>query len=395
LLGLFLLFAWLQDRVPALGWWAAAYLIGGFSVAIWSVDDLISPPLPSGIANALLFISCGMIWSAARLFHGRSVLWGAMMLGAAIWLVACVISGFAHSAAARIIMSSLIIAVYTFLTAAELWRERRKSLIRRWPAIFVPVLHGTIFLFPVPLASLLPDDSSVLNLASGWMAVFALEIMLYVVGTAFIVLILAKDRTVDIYKAAALTDPLTGVFNRRGFLEASHTLLARQVRTQEPISVLAFDLDHFKSINDRFGHHVGDAVLCLFAAVARRTMRASDVIGRLGGEEFVALLPGTLLDAAAAAERVRAAFQEAAVEFDGYPITATVSVGAACGSPSADIEMLIARADAAMYRAKVNGRNRLVTADEAVPGRPERRAKAQLGGRTMAGGTLPEALPAP
>jgi len=76
LLGLFLLFAWMQERVRALAWWGCAYLIGGFSVALWSVESMISPPLPAGFANALLFISCGMIWNAARLFHGRRVLWG-------------------------------------------------------------------------------------------------------------------------------------------------------------------------------------------------------------------------------------------------------------------------------------------------------------------------------
>src|SRR5436305_8642503 len=73
LLGLLLLFAWLQDRVRALAWWGTAYLVGGFSVAVWSVESLISPPLPVGTANALLFISCGMIWNAARLFHGRPI----------------------------------------------------------------------------------------------------------------------------------------------------------------------------------------------------------------------------------------------------------------------------------------------------------------------------------
>ena len=78
-----------------------------------------------------------------------------------------------------------------------------------------------------------------------------------------------------------------------------------------PVSVLAFDLDHFKSINDRYGHAVGDAVLQMFAKVARETLRASDVVGRLGGEEFVALLPSTLAEAAIAAERVRAALAAA------------------------------------------------------------------------------------
>src|SRR4051794_7971610 len=149
LLGLFLLFSWFQDRIHALAWWGTAYLIGGFSVAIWSVEGLISPPLPAGSANALLFVSCGMIWNAARVFHGRRVLWGAMATGATIWFLACLFDDFVHSASARIILSSLIVATYTFLTASELWRERRRTLLRRWPAIFVPMLHGMVFLCPI------------------------------------------------------------------------------------------------------------------------------------------------------------------------------------------------------------------------------------------------------
>jgi hypothetical protein len=86
LLGLFLLFAWAQERIRALAWWGTAYLLGGFSVAVWSIENLISPPLPFGTANAVLFLACGMIWSAARIFHGRPVLWGAMAAGAVIWL---------------------------------------------------------------------------------------------------------------------------------------------------------------------------------------------------------------------------------------------------------------------------------------------------------------------
>ena len=210
-----------------------------------------------------------MIWSAARLFHGRPVLWGAMCAGAIVWLFACLFPDFVQWAAARIVLSSLIVSTYTFLTAAELWRERRKTLLRRWPAIFVPILHGAVFLFPIPLASLLPADGGMVSLASGWIAVFALETMLYVVGTAFIVLVLAKERSVRIHRDAASTDEMTGLLNRRGFFAAAHQLVARQAKKGEPVSVLMFDLDHFKSINDRFGHRG-----------RRRGAQASFAVGR-------------------------------------------------------------------------------------------------------------------
>jgi diguanylate cyclase (GGDEF)-like protein len=366
LLGMFLLFAWMQDRVAALAWWGGAYLLGGVSGVIWHLGDAISPFVPPGIANVLLFIAVGMIWSAARLFHGRPVLWGGMCLGAAVWLSASMWPGFKDSAAAHVAVSCLVVATYTFLIAAELWRERRKSLLRRWPAIFVPILHGTIFLFPLGVASLSNAGGDLQHLGSGWIAVFTIEIVLYVVGAAFIVLVLAKDSTVRQYKRAAQTDPLTDLLNRRGFYEAAAEMMGQQQRVKGPVSVLAFDLDHFKSINDRFGHHTGDATLHLFAKVVKKTMRANDIIGRLGGEEFVAIVAGTLSEAGVAAERVRRAFEWASGEPGTKHVPATVSVGIACGSPHAAIDTLITRADTALYQAKSNGRNRVEAAEEAV-----------------------------
>jgi diguanylate cyclase (GGDEF)-like protein len=368
LLGLFLLFAWMQDRVHALAWWGVAYLVGGLSGLIWRLGDAISPPLPAYVPNILLFIAVGMIWSAARVFHGRPVLWGSMCLGAIVWLAAYWSPAFIESAASRLVVSSMIVAGYTFLTATELWRERRKAVRQQWPAIFVPILHGMVFLFPVGLAAL-SQGGGMLNLGTGWVAVYAIEVVLYVVGAAFVVLVLAKDRTVRHYKMVAATDSLTDVLNRRGFFEACVEIMGNRRRNKEPVSVLAFDLDHFKKINDTHGHQTGDATLHLFASVAKKTLRAGDAIGRLGGEEFLALLPANLAEASTAAERVRKAFEKAS-GLPGKHATATVSIGIASGSPSAKIDDLISCADTALYKAKANGRNRVEAAEEAVAGAP-------------------------
>src|ERR1700733_709013 len=375
LLGLFLLFAWVQERMAALAWWGSAYLIGGFSAALWRSENVLPVPVPPGVADVLLFIALGMIWTAARAFHGRDVRWGAMCFGAVAWTAADMSHAMPHTPAVRIMLGSVIVAIYTFMIAAELWRERRKSLIRRWPALFVPMLHGAIFLFPVALASL-----GVRSLATGWIAVFAIEVVLYVVGAAFIVLVLAKDRAVNRYKAAAETDPLTALLNRRGFFTAATALLAGNKAGKAPVSVLAFDLDHFKSINDRFGHKSGDAMLGLFAKVARKTMRADDIVGRIGGEEFIAVLSGTLADASIAAERVRSAFERAAVAPGSPQIPATVSIGVACGVPDVAIDVLISRADAVLYRAKANGRNRVEPHEQMVSSGAGRRldCRAQM-----------------
>ncbi len=164
--------------------------------------------------------------------------------------------------------------------------------------------------------------------------------------------------------------------------------MAAQEKSKEPVSVLLFDLDHFKSINDRFGHAAGDETIKLFATTVASTMRATDIIGRFGGEEFVAMIPGDLAEAAVAAERVRTAFQAAAVEVAGHHMAATVSIGAASGEATAHIETLIAQADAALYRAKRNGRNRLETADELVLGVD---ASAGIARRPSAGIRSPQA----
>jgi diguanylate cyclase (GGDEF)-like protein len=362
MLGVFLLFAWSRDRVRALAWWGCAYLVGGFAVALWSVEPAVAPMLPSGMSNAFLFVACGMIWNAGRLFHGRPVLWGAMAAGPLVWLLACMYPDFVASLTARIVLSSVIISIYTYLTAMELWSERRKHLMRGWPSVVVPILHGAVFLAPIPLASILPDDRGAVTAASGWIAVFALEVMLYLVGSAFMVLVLTKERTVRFYKVAALTDDLTGLLNRRGFYEAAEQLMARRAKLAVPVCALVLDLDDFKLVNDRFGHATGDAALRVFGKTVTASTRTTDIIGRLGGEEFVALLPGPIEGAMIVAERVRAAFQLAGASVAGCPLNVTVSIGVASALGQVDIAVLLARADAALYRAKQNGRNRIEAA---------------------------------
>src|ERR1700754_1656019 len=134
LLGFFLFFAWIQDRnIRALAWWGAAYMIGGLGVALWIAEAaLMTQPLSLGLSNALLFGACGTIWNGARLFYARNVRPFALSAGAAVWIVACQVPDFAQSSLARIVLSSLIVAVYIFATAREIWTDRRKRSRSRW-----------------------------------------------------------------------------------------------------------------------------------------------------------------------------------------------------------------------------------------------------------------------
>jgi len=358
-LGFFMLFAWIQDRsIRSLAWFGAAYLVGGLAALLWGLHDTISRALTLDVIYALLFVACGIIWTGGRLFHTRPVLPFGMFGGAIMWLFVCQSPVVSESNSCRIVLGSLVIATYTLLTAYELWRERGEHLFSRWPAVSVLVTQGLVFLLPLPLMLLLPADSGYM-LAASWVPILALETLLFAIGTAFIMLVMAKERSEQLHRTAASTDPLTGIANRRGFLDEADRMVRKQAWKKQPVTVLMFDLDHFKSINDRYGHAVGDEALRLFARTATITLRATDVIGRLGGEEFAAILPGDLSVASAAAERVRANFQEAGAVVAGHAVAATVSIGGASEHDlPCELEALLARADAALYRAKQAGRNR-------------------------------------
>jgi diguanylate cyclase (GGDEF)-like protein len=315
--------------------------------------------MPETLPSALLLLSCGMVWNAARLFHGRKVLWVAMSFGPLSWMMLGVWPWFAAAGTNRVILAALIVAAYTFLAAAELWRERRKALINRWPALFVPVLHGAVFLFPISIAGMMPERSGLVTLAAGWLAVLVLETLLYAVGAAFIVLVLTKQRTVRTYKTAALTDPLTGLYNRRGLIEAARELGAKPASRAKPMTVLVFDLDGCKSINDWLGHTVGDDVIRLLGSVASRNMRVTDFVARLGGQEFAAMFSGSLDEGIIVAERVRVAFETAARTVSGRYVGATVSVGVAAHPAPTNIDAMLARAGEALHAAKTAGRNRV------------------------------------
>jgi diguanylate cyclase (GGDEF)-like protein/PAS domain S-box-containing protein len=161
------------------------------------------------------------------------------------------------------------------------------------------------------------------------------------------------------HRIATSCDFLTGIANRRTFFEAAEIELERMKRSPRVMSLILFDADHFKKINDRYGHPAGDAVLRHFAAALTATFRQVDVVARVGGEEFAVMLPSTDLESAyAVAERLRRLVESQWVEFDGVEISYTVSGGVAVMSEkSIGLDALMKSADVALYAAKARGRN--------------------------------------
>jgi diguanylate cyclase (GGDEF)-like protein len=362
MLGAMLLLFGKQENIPALKWWGTAYLLGASSVAIWTIGGAtLGEPLLLAL-HALGFVACGMVWNASRVFHGRKPNLPGLLVGAIVW-IGMVLAVPSLNPAMRLIVGAVIVAIYAGLTASELWSERRRTMHKRWPTIVVPVMHGCVLALPILLGSLLrPHDETFTS--SIWVTAFSIELVLYAIGTVFVIFMLVSDRAVTVHKTAASVDPLSGMLNRRGFSEASNRLIERESAAGRPVTVMIFDIDHFKSINDRFGHPAGDEILKLFSTVVISNLRVNDLSGRIGGEEFAALLACPLEEGVIVAERVREAFEASGIVCEEGGVDTTVSIGVAGGPAGTELEVLLAAADTALYQAKRGGRNRVEVAEE-------------------------------
>jgi diguanylate cyclase (GGDEF)-like protein len=159
----------------------------------------------------------------------------------------------------------------------------------------------------------------------------------------------------------AATDPLTKVFNRRHFFEFATRELSRANRTNVSFSIIMADIDHFKNVNDNYGHLIGDQVLIRFTKICQENLRHYDVLARYGGEEFVILLPETgIREAVEIAERLRSKIETAVMKFGGHEVSITTSLGIASTADEGELtlEVILDRADQVLYQAKQNGRNK-------------------------------------
>jgi len=355
-------------RLNGLGWLGGGFAIGGIGALLLLFTSL--PPL----LNVLCADLCTLL--AFSLLHIAVVELTSdeplvSPFGIALVVVLAVVDilrmGGHASGSARIAAISLTVAAQCFNTAWLLWRAARDKV--RDPALFCA---GLLFLFAS--FNLLRGLGVATGLLYHWhiaalvaLAAFALYIAV-ALGLAFGFFWLTTTSFSAKLEDAAGTDPLTHLYNRRTFLRACEKELHVSAHHRRSFSVLMIDLDHFKAVNDRFGHPVGDAALLAVVECMQNSVRGIDVLARWGGEEFAALLPNSSHESAyLVAERMRNNIASIEVplpeRFPGDPpfLHLTASIGVATYQPSESIQTLLSRADRGLYLAKDSGRNRVLS----------------------------------
>jgi len=371
LVGLLLCFVWWRERSnPLIGWWGVGQLLMASGIAFAAASSFVNDQALSAFGQSLMVLSAAISWMAIREFAGRTL----NPLLVAVWPCTFIIlcASIAVSFDQRLILASTLLGILYLFAAAEFTRQHNERLVARWPAIVLLAVLGLSYLAWMPLTLTMPVREAGLVYASAWMPAVVLVALLGRIALAFVVLAIVKEREEVRQRMFALTDSLTGLPNRRALFDAADALTEEQRFSNGEamsISVLVFDLDHFKKINDTYGHRLGDQVLKLFSETLLDTLDEDCIVGRLGGEEFAAILPGAGLRAATeAAEDVRLAFAAAATVVEGHEVSGTVSIGVAASNDAlCDIGSLFHRADGALYAAKLAGRNRVQSVTPSDP----------------------------
>ena len=349
-------------RFLAQVYWASAYFAAFLSTVNFLTRSYQPEILMILSAQITQFLTAYLILMGMRSYIGlKPWPWLYGVLG----VVAMLVQGLFFTSIAphpelRIVISSGVAGVLFGLSTITI----AKGDIRQFPARYIfavtCAIH-TVFVF-ARMANVFRGNEEVINLVQdttipSWLV---LEAIISLVVMAFATLMLVAESIIGELRKLAESDSLTNTFNRRSFFMLLDKAVSAANRNQAALSVLLIDLDHFKQINDTHGHRVGDEVLCHFVSVASGCLRAEDVLGRIGGEEFAVFLPNAeMTEAQQIAERLCAGVAEQVLKRTEGDIPLTISIGIAQYKPDDDAESVLGRADEAMYRAKEYGRNRV------------------------------------
>lgn len=372
--------AWYRfNRDAALLWWACAHGTNTVGIAILVLGFALHNPVLLPIGGALLTFAPALVWAGVTRFNGKAVPISLLFAGLVALLAISVLPVDIDHRRWAVSVQFGSWTVYLLLAVAGLWSNREENLPGRRALMILLSIHAIIF-----FGGLYEDltgtyDASAPPALLTWFGMIHLESIFYAAGTAVVVIQMTRERSERKIVETAKTDSLTGAVNRQAFFEGAERLLDRCSRDGSPYSMVMFDLDHFKTINDTKGHQAGDRILMSFANTVRNSLRPNDLFGRYGGEEFLVVLPDASIETAyVIAERVRKAFADDHRFFDGAPLNATVSAGVASIKTSCDLNDIVASVDQAMYAAKHNGRNRVERAPDSKDAAVQRGIVARM-----------------
>jgi diguanylate cyclase (GGDEF)-like protein len=344
-----------NPNLRGIGTIALSFLFGVIGILLLFLRGSVPNLLSMTVANALVLISFTLQYRATLRFLGiRRHLYPVWALNTGTLLVVFYYSQIQHNIVLRVIASSLTIAVIRGLTSLVLFREARGRV------------HMRLFAFAMGVFALLSCARAVVSYLNGapsnflqnssFQTIAMAGDLLYIciVGLFFCTMI--NSKILAQVKDQSEQDPLSGTFNRRGIEHRLSIELKRLAHKTQKLSIALIDIDYFKSINDTAGHAAGDDALRAVVAAIAAQLRATDLLGRYGGDEFLLILPQTrCTDAFFAVERIRKAVSSFSLSFDKPSITLSIGISEAVSGENAD--SLLSRADQALYQAKRSGRN--------------------------------------
>jgi diguanylate cyclase (GGDEF)-like protein len=361
------LYYWYHNRgLPGLRTWSSGLFVGGLGGILLSQRTPETIVLLSVLGGALTIAGYSLLWVAVRRFNGGAARIGQAALPVGLFLtLQAVLEGAGASDRMHVVVTPFVLGIVGGLIAWEVFRGAgpEGSGARLPTAVAFAGLSGAMALRVVSvLSGDLPGTEPLQNPPMRDITQLLVTVSLNAAMCGFLMMI--NDRLRSRIKRLAVCDDLTGVLNRRGFLEQAHKLCQDAQASRAPVAVLMMDLDNFSAINAAFGHEGGDRALVAFADLAREQLRSGDLIGRLGGEEFCAVLRGAdEYTGGQVAERLRSSLAARIIEIDDKPLRLTVSIGLA-QLGGRDLPSAMRAADGALYKAKDLGRNRVCDAPE-------------------------------
>lgn len=349
--------------LSGLGIWASGPLVGVFATVFYGLEGLIAPPWAALLGNTFAMSSCALMYLGSQQFLGQKPDW--VLWGGVVGLSLCALAYFLWVQPDYRVRMAIFTGVLSilFVTHARLLMRRGQGFAARL-AMAVMWVQASVFVLrfgAVPWIDAADSNRFAPSIVhSTYIVSFGFLVLLFLIASQ----LMASERLRAEFEHLATYDSLTGALNRRMIQLAGEHELTRWERHGHPFAVLMIDIDHFKHINDRHGHAVGDDMLRRFVLALREPIRATDLVGRYGGEEFLVLLP--MCDqhmAVDLAERLCRHVQATVLLPGGIPCTASIGVGWVQPGDTG-FDTLITRADTALYRAKGAGRNRVVAAQQ-------------------------------